>query len=167
MTIDIARALRETMEKYSLSPPQLSQASGVNRSTITEFIREDTTNNIRSDNLERLIGALPYEQRLFFCQQAFAYNPGPLAEFLHKWQRDHRMSDLEVELLIQVNTCGRLSKEIFRRIRAGLTPSDEELALLSVVFITEDGPYSEEFWQGLRDDARLFKAQLSPTFGVD
>lgn len=56
-------ALNETLEVFNLSAKEISQASGVREATISEFRRG--LKDIHTDNLERLLHALPQEAKQY------------------------------------------------------------------------------------------------------
>jgi predicted transcriptional regulator len=66
MDMKFSEALNATLEEFGLSAKTIAQESGIREATLSEFRRGKK--EIHTDNLERLIRALPQEakQYLFF-----------------------------------------------------------------------------------------------------
>ena len=152
----LSKALHDAIAKHKIRYSDLARLAGLDRNQIRLFVTDER--DMHYSNVEKLVFALPPAVRAEVINQVYFFDPGSLANFINEWRLERKMGTLELELLVQANTTGFLSTEEFREIMAGRIPVDRELAFLSMVITKDDGPYSWQFWEELRDASKTYRS---------
>jgi transcriptional regulator with XRE-family HTH domain len=65
--MSFANALKHTMTEFGLTGIELAEKSGVSKNTVSAF--RQGRQSLTVDNLEKLLGAMPKEARLYFFNE--------------------------------------------------------------------------------------------------
>lgn len=65
--MSFANALKHTMTEFGLTGTELAEKSGVSKNTVSAF--RQGRQSLTVDNLEKLLGAMPKEARVYFFNE--------------------------------------------------------------------------------------------------